>query len=99
MEEENGEDIKSNESVDSCGETMSSSGQSLADQEIRDTAEKVILQIFVRDEVLSPLFAKSLDKFDTDRVVKNLAGFIKGFCRLLSREQPSPDQKKGIKFL
>jgi hypothetical protein len=59
----------------------------------------VILQIFVRDEVLSPLFAKSLDKFDTDRVVKNLAGFIKGFCRLLSREQPSPDQKKGIKFL
>jgi hypothetical protein len=99
MEEEIGDDIKSNESADSCVETISSSGQSFANQGIRDTAEKVMLRIFVRDEVLSPLFAQSLDKFDTDRVVKNLASFIKGFCCLLSREQPSPDQKKGIKFL
>jgi hypothetical protein len=93
------EDIKSNESADSCGETISSSGQSLADQEIKDAAENVILGILARDQVLSPLFAKALEKFDTDRVVKNLARFIKGYCRLLSRAQPSADQKKGVKFL
>ena len=98
-EEEIGEDIQSNKSADSFGETISSSGLSLADQEIRDIAENVILGIFARDEVLSPLFAEALKKFDTDTVVKNLARFIKGYCRLLGREQPSTDQKKGVKFL
>lgn len=93
------EDIKSNESADSCRETISSSGQSLADQEIKDKADNVILGILARDKVLSPLFAEALKKFDTDRVVKNLARFIKGYCRLLSRAQPSADQKKCVKFL
>ena len=86
-------------SVDNTASYTSSSNESLTDPEIKETAQALILETIEQDEVLNPLFRDALGQYDRARVIRNLAGFLKGYCTLLDREKPTIDQKRGIIFL
>jgi hypothetical protein len=97
--EENTEDIVSQKSAQSFLENVSSVAPSLMEQDIKEIAQGLILEILEEDKVLNPLFKKALKKHNRQRVVKNLARFIYGYCVLLGNANPSPDQKKVVRFL
>lgn len=99
IKEEVDEDTHSNMSVDDVASYTSSSNDSFIDQEIKETAQSLILQTIEQDEILNPLFKDALKRYGRTRVVRNITGFLKGYCNLLGRKQPSIHQKRGIIFL
>ncbi|KAE9367293.1 hypothetical protein N431DRAFT_513570 [Stipitochalara longipes BDJ] len=96
--EEVEEDAQSQQSVENIGDGISSIGESFIDNDIQEIAQSLILEVLEDDEVLPSLVKKSLEKFDRHRVVKNLAGFIFGYCVLLNNAQPTLNQKRTIRF-
>jgi hypothetical protein len=97
-EDVEGEDI-SERSAERVGESVLSSTSSMMDQSTKQKAEAMILEVLQEDEELNPLLKDALNQFERQRVVKNLANFISGYCVLLSHNQPNQNQKKAIRFL
>ena len=93
------DDTRSNLSVDSLGGSSLSSHISFFDQDVKAAAQALILEILEQDETLNALFQESLEKIEPQRVRKNLARFLQGYCFLLIQAGPTVDQQKGITFL